>query len=170
MMFGLLCGASIGREGPTVQVGAAIMGYIGRKAPIVYQQNLLLAGAAAGIAAAFNTPLAGIVFGIEELSRSFEAKASGLVHRLHHRRRRHLAGDPRRLHLLRHDGRHHAARHVGWLVVPFCAVARRGARRRSSAASCCSSSPAIRRMGVRRLGRCAGPILFAVLCGLGVAI
>ena len=79
MMLGLLCGASIGREGPTVQVGASIMGFIGRKAPIVYQQNLLLAGAAAGIAAAFNTPLAGIVFGIEELSRSFEAKASGLV-------------------------------------------------------------------------------------------
>ena len=77
MMIGLLCGASIGREGPTVQVGASIMGFIGRKAPVVYQQNLLLAGAAAGIAAAFNTPLAGIVFGIEELSRSFEAKASG---------------------------------------------------------------------------------------------
>ena len=55
------------------------MGFIGRKSPVVYQQNLLLAGAAAGIAAAFNTPLAGIVFGIEELSRSFEAKASGLV-------------------------------------------------------------------------------------------
>ncbi len=79
MMIGLLCGASIGREGPTVQVGASIMGFIGRKSPVVYQQNLLLAGAAAGIAAAFNTPLAGIVFGIEELSRSFEAKASGLV-------------------------------------------------------------------------------------------
>jgi H+/Cl- antiporter ClcA len=78
MTFGLLCGASIGREGPTVQVGAAIMAAMGRRLP-AYQPGLLLAGAAAGIAAAFNTPLAGIVFGIEELSRSFEVRTSGLV-------------------------------------------------------------------------------------------
>lgn len=78
MMFALLCGASIGREGPTVQVGAALMFAAGRRA-LDYQRGLLLAGAAAGIAAAFNTPLAGIVFGIEELSRSFESRTSGLV-------------------------------------------------------------------------------------------
>ncbi len=78
MMLGLLCGASIGREGPTVQVGAALMFAAGRRA-LDYQRGLLLAGAAAGIAAAFNTPLAGIVFGIEELSRSFESRTSGLV-------------------------------------------------------------------------------------------
>jgi H+/Cl- antiporter ClcA len=40
---------------------------------------LILAGGAAGVAAAFNTPLAGIVFAIEELSRSFEERASGTV-------------------------------------------------------------------------------------------
>lgn len=78
---GLLCGASIGREGPTVHVGAAITHAIARWMPAGEQRArrhaLLLAGGAAGVAAAFNTPLAGIVFAIEELSRSFEERASG---------------------------------------------------------------------------------------------
>jgi H+/Cl- antiporter ClcA len=43
------------------------------------RRALILAGGAAGIAAAFNTPLAGIVFAIEELSHSFEARTSGTV-------------------------------------------------------------------------------------------
>ncbi|HEX2943726.1 MAG TPA: chloride channel protein [Rhodopila sp.] len=77
-LFGLLCGASIGREGPTVQVGASIMFAIGRLSPR-RQAGLILAGASAGIAAAFNTPLAGIVFGIEEMSRAFDVTSSGLL-------------------------------------------------------------------------------------------
>lgn len=77
-LLGLLCGASVGREGPTVQVGASVMFAAGRFSPR-RQPGLILAGAAAGVAAAFNTPLAGIVFGIEELGRSFEQRTSGLV-------------------------------------------------------------------------------------------
>lgn len=77
-LFGLLCGASIGREGPTVQVGSSIMFAIGRLSPR-RQRGLILAGASAGIAAAFNTPLAGIIFGIEEMSRAFEIQTSGLM-------------------------------------------------------------------------------------------
>ena len=78
LLVGLLCGASIGREGPTVQVGASIMFAAGRLSPR-RQPGLILAGAAAGVSAAFNTPLAGIVFGIEEMSRSFEARTSGVI-------------------------------------------------------------------------------------------
>jgi H+/Cl- antiporter ClcA len=78
-LLGLLCGASIGREGPTVQIGASIMLNVARWSDIGRQRGLILAGSAAGIAAAFNTPLAGIVFAIEEMSRSFELRTSGLV-------------------------------------------------------------------------------------------
>lgn len=79
-VLGLCVGASVGREGPTVQVGAAIMNKVGgvlRLSAPGSRRTLLLAGGAAGIAAAFNTPLAGILFAIEELSRSFEERTSG---------------------------------------------------------------------------------------------
>ncbi len=78
---GLLCGGSIGREGPTVHVGAVIVQGVSRWMPHgrvdAQRRALVLAGGAAGVAAAFNTPLAGIVFAIEELSKSFEERASG---------------------------------------------------------------------------------------------
>ena len=76
----LLVGASVGREGPTVQIGSAIMYSLSRFASfsrLELERGLVLAGGAAGIAAAFNTPLAGIVFAIEEMSRSFEERTSG---------------------------------------------------------------------------------------------
>jgi H+/Cl- antiporter ClcA len=77
--LGLAVGASTGREGPTVQVGAAIMFAIGRIGGIGRQPGLILAGAAAGVAAAFNTPLAGIVFAIEEMAKAFDRRMNVLV-------------------------------------------------------------------------------------------
>jgi H+/Cl- antiporter ClcA len=76
----LVCGASIGREGPTVQVVAGILrtltrglkGGPGRRA-------IIIAGGAAGVSAAFNTPIAGVVFAVEELARSFERRTHTTV-------------------------------------------------------------------------------------------
>ncbi|MDO9281274.1 MAG: chloride channel protein [Methylotenera sp.] len=78
----LAAGFSAGREGPSVQVGASIMHAFRRFLPAGFSVNprhLILAGGAAGISAAFNTPLAGIVFAIEELGRRFEQKTNGVV-------------------------------------------------------------------------------------------
>ncbi len=62
-----------------MQVGAAIMLAAGRVGGMAHARGLILAGSAAGIAAAFNTPLAGIVFAIEEMGRAYEARTNGLV-------------------------------------------------------------------------------------------
>ncbi|SMO99762.1 chloride channel protein [Paracoccus laeviglucosivorans] len=78
-LWGLLFGASIGREGPTVQIGAAIMLASARLGHLAQARGLILAGSAAGIAAAFNTPLAGIVFAIEEMARTYQSRTNGLV-------------------------------------------------------------------------------------------
>ena len=81
-LLALLSGASVGREGPTVQIGAAIMHALGSHIRFTrrdMERGLILAGGAAGVAAAFNTPLAGVVFAIEEMSRSFEEKTNGTV-------------------------------------------------------------------------------------------
>ena len=81
-VFGLLGGASIGREGPSVHVGAGLMHWIGQRFGFRDPRQgslFLLAGGAAGIAAAFNAPLAGVVFAIEELSGTFEHHFSGTL-------------------------------------------------------------------------------------------
>ena len=81
-LLGLACGASIGREGPTVQVGAALMHALGGVLRLPREdahRALVLAGGAAGVAAAFNTPIAGLVFAIEELSHSFNQRTAGVV-------------------------------------------------------------------------------------------
>jgi H+/Cl- antiporter ClcA len=79
---GLLAGLSIGREGPTVQVGAGVMAHARRwlsPQSGIDGHDLMVAGAAAGIAAAFNTPLGGIIFALEQLSRRRSMSHSALM-------------------------------------------------------------------------------------------
>ncbi len=81
-IVGLAGGASVGREGPTVQIGAALLynlRWLARFPRHLMDRGLIIAGGGAGVAAAFNTPLAGIVFAIEEMARSFEERASGIL-------------------------------------------------------------------------------------------
>lgn len=71
MVFG---GGAVGREGPTIQIAGAVFRWVGRLLPAHWPKSservMILTGSAAGLAAAFNTPLGGIVFAIEELSKS----------------------------------------------------------------------------------------------------
>lgn len=76
---GLLVGASVGREGPTVQIAAAIMGRMHRILRVPLRSSVYIAGGAAGVAAAFNTPLAGVAFAIEELAAAYEQRMTLLV-------------------------------------------------------------------------------------------
>jgi H+/Cl- antiporter ClcA len=81
-LVALAVGASIGREGPTVHVGAGLFYSLGKRFGFADPKAIsrfILAGGAAGIAAAFNTPLAGVVFAIEELAGTFEHRFSGLL-------------------------------------------------------------------------------------------
>lgn len=72
-LFMVLGGGAIGREGPTIQISSSIFEWIYSKIPKNWprlsQRSYILAGAAAGLAAAFNTPLGGIIFAIEELAQ-----------------------------------------------------------------------------------------------------
>jgi len=76
---GLLAGASVGREGPTVQTSAAIMARVHRGLRVPLTAGVIIAGGAAGVAAAFNTPLGGVAFAIEELANAFEQRVAFLV-------------------------------------------------------------------------------------------
>jgi len=164
-LLGLLCGASVGREGPTVQVGASIMFAIGRFSPR-RQPGLILAGAAAGVAAAFNTPLAGIVFGIEEMSRAFETRTSSLIIAAV------IAAGLTSLALVgNYDyfGSSSTMLRNGtdWLAVPLCGVVG------GLAGGLFSRVIIEMARGIPgRLGQSVKrhPIAFALLCGLGVAL
>jgi H+/Cl- antiporter ClcA len=75
----LLVGGSAGREGPTVQISAALMVAVHRWLRVPITAGVIIAGGAAGVAAAFNTPLAGVAFAIEELASAFEQRLAVLV-------------------------------------------------------------------------------------------
>ena len=66
-------GGAIGREGPTIQIAGSIFRMVNNWIPAGWprlsKQSFILTGAAAGLAAAFNTPLGGVVFAMEELAR-----------------------------------------------------------------------------------------------------
>ncbi|MBS0320602.1 MAG: chloride channel protein [Proteobacteria bacterium] len=84
VLLALLAGAAVGREGPSVHVAAALMFALASIGALKFSRDtssLILAGAGAGIASAFNTPLGGIVFVLEELSRhrAFRAHSQTLV-------------------------------------------------------------------------------------------
>lgn len=72
-------GGAVGREGPTVQISAALMVAVHRWLRVPVNAGVIIAGGAAGVAAAFNTPLAGVAFAIEELAAAFEQKVAVLV-------------------------------------------------------------------------------------------
>ncbi len=77
----LASGIPLGREGPSVQVGAGIGSVLGRLLGLRSEQvkNLIPVGAAAAIAAAFNTPLAAVLFALEEIMGDLHAPVIGAV-------------------------------------------------------------------------------------------
>ncbi|HKW97999.1 MAG TPA: chloride channel protein [Bryobacteraceae bacterium] len=72
-------GITLGREGPSVQVGAGIASVLGRRLGLDTDQikALIPVGAAAAVAAAFNTPIAGVLFALEEIMGDLHAPVLG---------------------------------------------------------------------------------------------
>jgi CIC family chloride channel protein len=75
------CGGSVGREGPIVQIGSALGSSLGQllRVPESRLRLLVACGAAGGISATFNAPIAGVVFALELILRDFEAESFGVV-------------------------------------------------------------------------------------------
>ncbi|HEX3929400.1 MAG TPA: chloride channel protein [Nocardioides sp.] len=74
-------GGSVGREGPIVQIGSALGSTVGRvlRVPEGRMRVLVACGAAGGIAATFNAPLAGVFFAMELILADFAAESFGMV-------------------------------------------------------------------------------------------
>lgn len=168
-LFGFACGASIGKEGPTVQIGCSVISAVGRigvrpSRPLL--RMLILAGGAAGISAAFNTPLAGAVFAIEEMAHGFEARTGRMLL---------LAvalGGATTLALV---GEYHYFGTIpatlpwgwAWLAVPLCGAVgglAGGLFGRILALAPSGFPRILRQLAVKR------PSLFAALCGLALAL
>jgi len=163
----LVCGGSIGREGPTVQVVAGIMrsltrglkGGPGRRA-------IIIAGGAAGVAGAFNTPIAGVVFAVEELAKSFEKRTHTtaiLVVVIAGATSYALQGDYAYFGVLNGGGPLSAA----WLAAPLIGVTgglAGGVFSRALAAMIGPSNNPVARW------RRAHPIAFALICGAVAAL
>ena len=168
---GLLVGASVGREGPSVQIGASVMhaltrfrrfGYIGSS------RDLIAAGAGAGVAAAFNTPLGGIMFAIEEMCRyrTFRTNGATLVSVI-------LAGLASLAILGNYNyfGRTTATLSLGWPggVWPALAAGVLGGFLGGGFARLLIASARGLPGNAGKLFR-QRPVVFAALCGLGTAI
>lgn len=168
-VLALLGGASVGREGPTVHVGASLMYVIGRALGFRdpgHAGHFLLAGGAAGIAAAFNTPLAGVVFAIEELSGRLEHRFSGALLTAV------IVGGVVSLGLLgnyTYFGRVDVALPLGmgWLAVLLCGVVGGLAGGLFSRVVLAAMDGRPRWLGRARASR---PVLFAAACGLLLAL
>jgi H+/Cl- antiporter ClcA len=168
-LLGLVCGASIGREGPTVQVAATIMHAFGQRLRLPrlqLQRALVLAGGAAGVSAAFNTPLAGVVFAIEELSHSFEARTSGTVFTavvIGGAATAALAGN------YTYFGHTSVELPIGpgWIAVALCSVLGGALGGLFSRLLVAAAAGVRGRAGVFVMRQ---PVLFAALCGLALAI
>jgi CIC family chloride channel protein len=74
-------GGSVGREGPIVQIGSALGSTLGQltRVPESRLRILVACGAAGGISATFNAPIAGVFFALELILRDFEAESFGVV-------------------------------------------------------------------------------------------
>jgi CIC family chloride channel protein len=74
-------GGSVGREGPIVQIGSALGSTIGQltRSPEARLRLLVACGAAGGISATFNAPIAGVFFALEVILRDFETRSFGAV-------------------------------------------------------------------------------------------
>ncbi len=74
-------GGSVGREGPIVQIGAALGSVVGQFARVstTHLRLLVACGAAGGISATFNAPIAGVFFALEVILGDFQVRAFGVV-------------------------------------------------------------------------------------------
>ncbi|CAB1246947.1 ClC family H(+)/Cl(-) exchange transporter [Clostridium sp. WLY-B-L2] len=75
-VMAIAAGLSLGREGPSIQIGAAVGQGVDRlfKGTDLEKKLLMTSGASAGLAAAFNAPLAGCIFALEEIHKNFSPK------------------------------------------------------------------------------------------------